>query len=271
MMPAPRIARAGGAAFSFLENGSGAPLVLLHGIGSGARSWKLQLTGLASHFRVIAWDAPGYGESDPLPAAHPVAADYASALARLLDQFGVTRMHLVGHSLGTVVALAFAAAHQGRIASLTLASLSTGHARLDEAERKRLRDARLSDLAALGPAGMAQKRGPRLLGPGATEEQKFAVIETMSLVRPAGYTQAAWMLSQADTRADLLRLPAGMPVQVVFGDADIVTPPDSIRSVAAARPQVPLHAIAGAGHAVYLERPGEFNELICRFAGVGGL
>ena len=52
--------------FSWLEKGQGTPLVLLHGIGSAARSFSAQLDGLASRWRVIAWDAPGYGQSEAI-------------------------------------------------------------------------------------------------------------------------------------------------------------------------------------------------------------
>ncbi len=265
-----RSVSAGGARFSYLDQGAGEPLVLLHGIGSGARSWRPQLAELSKDFRVMAWDAPGYGASDVLPTEHPLAAEYAAALGRLLDALRAPRVHLVGHSLGTVIALAFAAAYPQRVATLTLASLSSGHARLRMEERERLRSARLDDLSVLGPEGMAQKRGPRLLGPKATEAHKQAVIETMSLIRPEGYTQAVWMLSRADTSADLARLPADLPVQIVYGDADVVTPPEGIRKVAAARPDAPQRVLSGAGHALYIEQPAEFSALLRSFATGGG-
>jgi pimeloyl-ACP methyl ester carboxylesterase len=263
---AMRTIAAGGATFTVAEHGEGPALVLLHGIGSGARSWTHQVAALSACFRVFAWDAPGYGGSTPLDIEHPDASDYARALERLLDAAGVQRLHLVGHSLGTVIALRFAREHPERVRSLTLASLSSGHARLGAEEQKRLRDARLADLDALGPAAMAQKRGPRLLGPAATAAQKQAVIETMSLVHPGGYRQAVWMLSSADTAADLVQLPAEMPVQIIYGDADVVTTPPSIALIAAQRPQVPLRVIAGAGHAVYLEQPSRFNQLVLELA-----
>jgi pimeloyl-ACP methyl ester carboxylesterase len=71
-----------------------------------------------------------------------------------------------------------------------------------------------------------------------------------------------WMLSGADTAGDLARLPDGMPVQIVYGDADVVTTPQSIKAVAAARPKAPQQVISGAGHALYLERPDRFNEIV---------
>ena len=265
-MPPPDAAastvEAGGARFSYREKGSGPALVLIHGIGSGARSWAAQLEDLSPSFRVIAWDAPGYGDSTPLPQASPQAADYASRLELLLGALGVARLHLVGHSLGAIIAARFAADHPGRILRLTLASPSGGHARLAEAERKKLRDGRLDDLASLGARGMAEKRGPRLLGPGATEEHRRSVVETMAQVHPEGYAQAVHLLSNADTRADIARLPAAVPLQFVLGDADVITPPAGIRDIASVRPEAPVHVIPGAGHALYIENPPAFNRLL---------
>ena len=88
-MPGPEVpkrhAAVEGGRVSFYENGAGPPLVLLHGIGSAGRSWTHQLSGLSDCFRVIAWDAPGYGDSTALPAAQQNASDYTSVLARFLD------------------------------------------------------------------------------------------------------------------------------------------------------------------------------------------
>ncbi|MGH8665755.1 MAG: alpha/beta fold hydrolase [Burkholderiales bacterium] len=262
--PEARTATSGSAQFTYLERGSGTPLVLLHGVGSGARSWKHQLQDFSGDFRVIAWDAPGYGGSSALSASVPDAEDYAAALAALLEVLEVRRMHLVGHSLGCIIAARYARRHAERIASLTLAAVATGHAALPPEERARLRDGRLDDLAALGPRGMAEKRGPRLLSPNADEATQRAVIETMAAVRPDGYRQAVWLLSNADTRADVRALPATMHVQFVYGDADVITTPEQNRTVAAERPGAPVHMLRGAGHALYLEQTEAFNEVLLR-------
>jgi pimeloyl-ACP methyl ester carboxylesterase len=268
-----RTAVSGSARFTYLERGSGTPLVLLHGVGSAARSWKHQVQALSSALRVIAWDAPGYGGSSALAPEIPDADDYAAALDALLQALAVDRLHLVGHSFGCITAARYARRHAERIASLTLASVATGHARLPAEERARLRASRLDDLAALGPRGMAEKRGPRLLSSNADESTRRAVIDTMAAVRPDGYRQAVWMLSNADTRADVQALPARMRVQFVYGDADVITTPEQNRAVAGERPEAPVHVLAGAGHALYLEQPEAFNEVLVRFisaAGSGG-
>src|SRR5690349_13550919 len=92
---------------SFLEAGAARDpaIVLLHGLGSRAESWRDLLADLpARGLRVIAWDQPGYGLSDALPMAGPSPADYADALRALADALDLRRFFLVGHSLGALIA-----------------------------------------------------------------------------------------------------------------------------------------------------------------------
>jgi|HubBroStandDraft_4_1064222.scaffolds.fasta_scaffold31212_2 pimeloyl-ACP methyl ester carboxylesterase len=258
--------RAGDAAFSFLEAGSGPPLVLLHGIGSAAASFRYQLEALSARFRVVAWDSPGYGASTPLAIEHPDTSDYAAALDAWLGALGIDRCHLVGQSLGTLIAARFAAEQPRRVLSLTLAGVARGHGRLPPPERQRLLAQRLDDLAQLGPQGMAAKRGPRLLGPEATESMRRTVIEIMARIPAEGYAQAARMLSTGDITADLVRLSTALPIQIMVGQADVITPPESNLEIAAAIPAASVHVVPGAGHALYLEKPAEFNRLVSDFA-----
>jgi pimeloyl-ACP methyl ester carboxylesterase len=264
-----KIATLKGTRISYLEAGQGPALVLLHGIGSAAASWRNQFAGLAGKFRVLAWDAPGYGASTPLPESAPNAGDYAARLADFLAERTLHRVHLLGHSLGALIAARFAAERPAQILTLTLASIASGHARLPAEERARLMQGRIEDVTKLGPRAMAEKRGPRLVSAGATEEMRRAVIDTMAQVVPDGYLQAVRLLSQGDVRADIARLPADMPVQIVFGDADVITTPESNRLSAAEKPGAPIHVIAGAGHAVYLEKPEPFNAIVASFAAEG--
>ena len=250
---------------SYREAGAGAALVLLHGIGSAARAFEDQLAGLSKGLRVIAWDAPGYGNSTALPMEAPVAADYAAALAGLLDELKIERCHLLGHSLGALMAASFAADRPQRILSLTLASIAGGHAKLPVADREKQLAQRIGDVASLGAREMAEKRGPRLLGPGATPAMIRRVVDTMAAINPDGYAQAARMLASGDVKADIARLPASMPVQILYGDADVITPPARNIEIAAVRPQAPVHVITGAGHALYLEKPVAFNEIVSKF------
>ena len=115
----------------FREQGSGIPLTLLHGISSGAASWHKQMA--LPGYRVLAWDMPGYGESPMLAAAPANAGDYADALARMLDRAGVEQTILVGHSLGALVAAAFAAKYPQRVLYLVLADVAQGYGQAEAA------------------------------------------------------------------------------------------------------------------------------------------
>jgi pimeloyl-ACP methyl ester carboxylesterase len=262
---ASRRIEGGGSVFTYREAGAGTPLVLLHGIGSAAGAFDDQLAGLSDRLRVIAWDAPGYGGSTGLAPQSPRAGDYAAALGAMLDALGIPACHLVGHSLGTLIAASFAADHPQRILSLTLASVATGQARLPAAEREKALAQRLGDVVELGPRRMAEQRGPRLLAPAATPEMLRRVVETMAAVHPGGYSQAARMLASGDIKADISSLPADMAVQFLYGDGDVVTPPARNIEVAALRPTAPVHVIKDAGHAVYLEQPARFNAIVSDF------
>jgi pimeloyl-ACP methyl ester carboxylesterase len=246
---------------------SAPPLVLLHGIGSAARSFDAVLPLLAEGRRTIAWNAPGYGGSTPLAAEAPDASAYAAVLSRLLDALRLDRVHLLGHSLGAIMAARFAAEHPQRLASLTLASIALGHARLDAEKREAALAARLADLADLGPRGLAEKRGPRLLGPDASPQATRAVVDTMAAVDPAGYTQASRLLAGADTAADVARLPADLPLLVLYGDADPITPPAANREIVALRPDGREVVVARGGHAIYVEKPAEFAAAVNAFLG----
>src|SRR5712691_8234785 len=106
--------------------------------------------------------------------------------------------HVLGHLLGTLIAARFAAEQPKRVVSLTLASIARGYGPLPPSERQRLLAQRLDDLSELGAHGMAAKRGPRLLGPEATEPMRRMVVEIMSRLHPDGYAQAAHLLSTGD-------------------------------------------------------------------------
>jgi pimeloyl-ACP methyl ester carboxylesterase len=109
------------ATLAYTRSGAGAPLVLLHGIGSSRRAWDPVVPALAGHFDVIAIDLPGFGDSGPLPArAEAGPAALAAVVAGFLDDLGITAPHVAGNSLGGWVALELAGIRP--VASLTLLS-----------------------------------------------------------------------------------------------------------------------------------------------------
>ncbi|MBL6750698.1 MAG: acetoin dehydrogenase dihydrolipoyllysine-residue acetyltransferase subunit [Nevskia sp.] len=115
----PKTAAVGDLTLNYLRAGAGAAVVFIHGFGGDLSGWALVQTPLASAFDTIALDLPGHGKSSKR-VPHADVAGLAGELAAFLDAIGVQRAHLVGHSLGGAVALAFALAHPQRAASLSL-------------------------------------------------------------------------------------------------------------------------------------------------------
>ncbi|MCP3719001.1 alpha/beta fold hydrolase [Paraburkholderia sp. CNPSo 3281] len=263
-------ARAGEASVSYREAvGEGAseddkealPLVLLHGIGSGAASWVQQFEALGGARRVLAWDAPGYGASTPVASASPVAADYARVLADWLDALCIARCALVGHSLGAIMAGAFAAAHPERVAGLLLISPAGGYGAADPTVRAQKRDARLAMLAELGPQGLAQQRSANMLSPHAGDAARAWVRWNMARIVPHGYAQATHLLANADLAADLARCVGRVPMAVAVGAQDTITPPEACERLAQIA-HAPFHTVPRAGHAGYIEQPLAYSTLI---------
>jgi pimeloyl-ACP methyl ester carboxylesterase len=260
-------ANVAGRVISFRESGydNERVLVLLHGVSSLAASWGPQFVSLPSRgYRVIAWDAPGYGGSDPLPQAEPAPADYAEALRGFVDAIGLKRFFLLGHSLGALPAAAFCnLTGTSRVQKLILAAPTPGYAYAAEELRRARVDGRLKDMAALGPAGLAQQRAPQVMSPQAPKRALLLVRAVMQEMRPDGYAQAVRMLGRGDIIAEAKGI--AVPTLVLCGSADTVTPEDSCRRIAAAIPRARYETVPGPGHVLYIEAPGQFDDAVLRF------
>ena len=225
-------------------------LVLLHGIGSASASWLAQLQRLAGGRRVLAWNAPGYGNSSALPQESPLARDYAARMWEWLDAIDVGPITLVGHSLGALMAAAATVMQPQRVRHLALLAPALGYGAAEPALREaKLRD-RLANLHSLGPAGMAEKRGAAMLSPQASAEQVAFTKSVMAQIDPHGYTQAARLLAGGNLIQDLARI--ACPITVASGSLDSITPPAGcLRAAAAAR--TGLIDLGPVGHACALE------------------
>jgi pimeloyl-ACP methyl ester carboxylesterase len=244
-------------AIAYRETGAGQALVLLHGIGSSSAGWLCQLESLAG-YRLIAWDAPGYGESEFLSGATPRPADYARALHEFLDRLLLKDVVLVGNSLGCLMAGAYAAAHAERVRSMVLLGPAGGYG----GDSTRLEE-RLKQLDELGPDGLAEQRSPTLVAAGAPPEALALVQWTQRRIRPQGYRQALHCLAQGRLAEDARRF--GKKVLVACGSEDVITPEAACRAIAAAFPRAEYRPLAGLGHAPHIEAPAAINALIAGF------
>ncbi|MCL4675730.1 MAG: alpha/beta hydrolase [Pararhodobacter sp.] len=241
--------------------GDGPVLVCLHGIGSRASGW----TALAEHlpgWRIIAWDAPGYGPSAPLAVEWPVAQDFAGALKCLTDGLELGRFHLLGHSLGTLIGASYALNYPQVVESLTLASCAQGGGVAPGGTLSAPHQARINELQELGVYEFSMKRAARLINrPDRNPDLVSQVQSAMSTVSLPGYAQAVRMLASGSLARDCAAL--STPTAVIVGAEDVVTPPEqSQRAHAALTAPRALVVVPECGHALPLQAPAALARLI---------
>ncbi|WP_262002928.1 alpha/beta fold hydrolase [Streptomyces sp. FIT100] len=240
------------------ESGTEGPLLLcLHGIGSSSAAFAPQLAELGRYARVVAWDAPGYGRSAD-PAAPLTLDDFVDAAAALIRERGGSA-HVLGVSWGGVIALRLAVRHPGLVDSLIIADSSPGSG-TDPAKAAAMRE-RAAELAEAGPRAFAERRGPRLVSPGAPATLVRRVVDTMAAsVRLPGYAYAAESMAAADLRGELPRITA--PTLVLCGDQDRITGTGASQAIAGAVHRTAYVIVKDAGHLANQEQPARFDAWV---------
>lgn len=250
-----------GRTVSVAVEGSGPPILLLHGIGSSKVAFDRQLPVLSQRYRCIAWDAPGYGDSDDTPEA-PGIDGYADAAVAVLREVDVRPAHIVGVSWGGVIATRLALRNPDWVRSLTLADSTRGSGASPEHAAAMRR--RGDELDAAGPKAFAWQRAPRLISGNAPKGLVESVAVAMSrAIRNPGYRWAAEAMAETDHLPWLPTLT--VPTLVLVGEHDTVTPLETSRELAAAIPGAVLHVLPGAGHLANQERPAAFNARLLAF------
>ena len=235
--------------------------MFLHGLGGSRTSWEPQLTGLRFEFRCIAWDMPGYGVSDPVvPLTFATIAD---SVARLLDNAGVDRAHLVGESFGGMHALHTALRHPHRVARLVLANTSPAFG-LDGTDPAAWRAARLAPLdAGMTPADIAEQVLTSVAGPKLDRETLAMRVAGFARIAANGLRAAVECLPAHNVLGRLAEITS--PALVIAGELDTETPPSYARSLAEGLPNAEVVVLEGVGHLAVSEAPDAFNQLASAF------
>jgi 3-oxoadipate enol-lactonase/4-carboxymuconolactone decarboxylase len=235
----------------------GAPLVLLHSLGTNAHLWDSQAAALSRGFRVIRPDLRGHGLTDCTPGPYSVAL-LADDLAALLDALGAERVHLGGISIGGLIAQAFAAAYPVRVESLILADTAMA---IPPAQSwtERAAVVRAEGLGAIADAVLA-----RWVTPAFAQAPAAAGLRAMLLRTPAeGYAAAAEAIAAADLHASTAGLQ--VPALILVGDQDQATPVAYAEALNKAIAGSSLTILAGAAHLPTVEKPDEITGAIWRF------
>ena len=242
----------------FVETGGGdaVPIVFLHGVGSDKSVWRPQLDHFGKTRRAIAFDYPGYGESDFRGGAS--RDDFADAMLAATDSLSVGAAHVCGLSLGGVIAIAMHARAAERCASLILADSFAVHP-----DGQAIYERSTEASRTIGMRALAEGRIDVLLGSEATAELRVECVETMAAINPDAYrigAEAVWLADQRE-RARAI----AVPTLILCGAEDRITSPALSQELAVLIRGSELVLIERAGHLANAEQPAAFNAAIESF------
>ncbi|XUW90407.1 alpha/beta hydrolase [Burkholderia sp. M6-3] len=235
-------------------------IVCLHGIGSSSAGHRAQLAGLSQRFRVVAWNAPGFGASTPLAMGEPHVDDYAELLLGVLDRLHCARMAvLVGSSWGSVIAMAFAARHPERLERLVLSAPNTARGRLAGAVREETLT-RMLESGSTPDEASREAVVARLLPADAPPQVRKRVAVLRDAVTPGGWGQAVRMLFSVHTPSIVGQIQC--PIDLLAGARDTLAPVHlHALPLREAAPWSRLHVFEDCAHMLKLEAPLRFNSI----------
>lgn len=269
-----------GEAIHYLDEGSGRPVVLLHGLGGSTASWRFLMPLLADRYRVIALDFPGYGYSTREPSWALSHEHQARRVIRLLDELGLERAALVGLSMGGAIAQRIAVRNPERVDALVLIASVDASEPPDTRIRQGMRRLGLSSPAAVAAAvpvlgsrrmtrAVVRTSLRRAVADPREVTREWVDVHATPLTFPGTWPVLARMVTDmaSDEALDLSQI--AQPALVISGDVDRILPGDVSGAIAAAIPGSRLVRLEGVGHLPPLERParvarevGEFLESI---------
>ena len=260
----PTIA-ANGIDLHYLAAGHGAPVVLLAGFGGDHLSWGLQFPAFRARHHVIAVDNRGCGRSSAPDVPYTSALMAADTIA-VLDHLGIAAAHVVGASLGGMIAQELALAHPTRVLSLQLHA-TTGRS---DAYLRVLLDTWRVVRAQLGREMVQQSIGLWLFGRRSFAERRELIDMLMRQATVHAYAPTEIGFARQGealaTHGALDRLSViTCPTLITAGEDDVLVPPRFAHELAGRIPHAELHLIREAGHMWCWEKPEEFNTLALDF------
>ena len=259
------------------EHGSGDPLLLIMGLAADSAAWLFQIPDFAEHYRTVVFDNRGVGRSSKPPGPYTIH-EMADDTAGLLDSIGVARAHVLGVSMGGMIAQELALRHPERVRSLVLACTYPE----PDAEIEHQRQSSVSqfggtitatgetriDVAALDPLLFFQHLMPRVFNQSFIDRDLPKLMQLFSGTLQWGFSMeailgqvAAAMGHRATDRLHQI----GVPTLVITGDADLLIPPANSDILAKHIPEARLVKVPGGSHGFNFETPEIFNREVLTF------
>jgi len=246
----------------YVEDGSGDPVVLVHGLGgTGTDIWKKQIAELAKNHRVIAYDVRGTGRTDVTPGPYTIEL-LADDLAALVEELDLGRVALVGHSMGGGIALQYAATRPERVRAV----VGAGAVAELPPQGKEGMQTRAETVERDGMVAVAETVATNGLAPSFREAHPEEYQEFVSLLasnRPEGYAAQCRALVAMAVTERFGQVQA--PVLLVCGELDQASPPAMNEANAARLPDARTVQLDDCAHIIPWEKPAELLTAVHGF------
>ena len=245
-----------------IEKGDGDVILFLHGVGGGAYSWMPQINSFGMRYKAAAWNMPGYGRSKL--CAKMTFPQLRDSLLSLMDEQEWEKVHLVGHSMGGMVAQELAVDHEDRLLSLTLSATSPAFGNPGGDFQKKFVAARLAPLAEGKTMGdLAKDLVRTMMSPDADPYGQQLAFDCMSDVTEETYRAAIECIVTFEQRANLPNI--SLPTLVLAGELDNNAPVPMMKKMASKIPDARFERLSGLGHLANLEDPQAFDAVLSDF------
>lgn len=252
-----------GIRLAYSEQGTGLPVVFLHGFPLNREMWTPQRQGLSDRARIVTVDLRGHGESDA-PLWQYTMEQFSDDVAGLLDHLGLQSVVLVGLSMGGYIALMFCRRHAHRLKALVLTDT---RAQADTEEGRAGRFQMAQTAYRKGPDAVRDIMVPKLLCPRTLQSNPMVVSQVDAMIARMELSGLAGDLMAMASRPDSVPLLPSIrcPTLVMVGEQDQPTPVSDARLMSDRIPGARLEIIPDAGHLPNLEQPERFNQALWRF------
>lgn len=234
-------------------------LLFSNSLGASLAMWDAQAQQLAAEFRVLRYDHPGHGKSDPVQDDHDDAQFVHDALA-VMDAAGVEKAHFIGLSMGGMIGQLLACQFPERVDTLTLCATGGKLPPADAWEN------RATTALSEGLATMVELSRGRWFTPGFIDQHAAAVqasLADLANVHPASYARCCRFIRDFDIFDRIHELTANS--LLIAGQQDAATPPSMLEQLHRAMPGSRLEIVEPAAHMLSVERAAEVSALIRDF------
>ncbi|MDZ7290141.1 MAG: alpha/beta fold hydrolase [candidate division KSB1 bacterium] len=252
-----------GVRYFFVDAGKGLPVLFIHGFPFSHAIWQPQIEALAKHFRIIAPDLRGHGESAASSGVYTMDA-FAEDLRALIDVCNCGPVVLAGHSMGGYIAFAFYRKFPQQVRALILVCT---RASADSEEGKAGRERLAQRVEREGAPAVVEQMLPKMLAAATVASRPDLVDHVRNMMLGTSVSGLAGSLRGMAVRPSSLELLPHLaaPTLVISGSEDLLIPTQEAETMAKTIPGAQLQLIPHAGHLASLENPSDVTAAIRDF------